>query len=161
MLSATGRTSLPICSFCLPPVYCSKTHLWIQIPICHTFREFWRYSKVNHATWVFCQTSAHFMRNTKAVDQVCHLCTILIPFSKIGLKNTCEPFFVGVCVWLFFSFFARDTSEFLKKTYMNCAVYNSKKWCTMRPMVHKCPYFLIPWVLLWSFTYKKISWSSR
>ena len=20
-----------------------------------------------------------------------HLCTILIPFSKIGLKNTCEP----------------------------------------------------------------------
>ncbi len=24
-------------------------------------------------------------------------------------------------------------------------VYNSKKWCTMRPMVHKCLYFLIPW----------------
>ena len=24
-------------------------------------------------------------------------------------------------------------------------VYNSKKWCTMCPMVHKCPYFLIPW----------------
>ncbi len=37
---------------------------------------------------------------------------------------------------------------FLRKTYVTCAsmVYNSmQKWCTMRPMVHTCLYFLIPW----------------
>ncbi len=35
------------------------------------------YNKVNHATSAFCQTPAHFMRNTKLVNQHSHVQTVV------------------------------------------------------------------------------------
>ncbi len=118
-------------------IFRSKSSTWsVNIIWCkllfnpeYLFRE-----KINkNATWRWNKPTCHFKRFLSLLGG--HLWTILIPFSRIGLKNTCEP-----------SFCPGHLRVSKKKNLI--IVYHGvqlKKWCKMRPMVHKCPYFLIPW----------------
>ncbi len=72
--------------------------------------------------------------------------TLCIVFQSLVQKILVNPVFLGKKTYMKFIFCSGHLGV-SKKTYVKLMwiVYNSKKWCTMRHMVQKCPYFLIQW----------------